>query len=541
MFFGVNRLWRNVRRFPLEGIAAVALGAGMLTVPTAATTAMAQPVPQPSMQSGVKSSAATARRDIDDKDSSTVDEKGGGVGSLADPYGLLPEKFFTVDAIENTMPLAKDDSADGFCERDSVVSSFQRCSIYSAAMKRFIEVQFKPSARGSHAALLLLDGASAVESHNRWINMGGAGRNFSNTDINILAPVGGGASWYADWQYPNCSLVHRNSWQQKWETFITRELRSWARWAAGVHPSLYSAAGFSMGGGSAMMLAERHNDMIQQVLSFSGQTTFAWPGLQPFINLTSDASPCVLSPFGSVVNPSRYEYDPILNIDKLRGRDVYAVAATGIIKESESAEEFARDAVNAPWEMGAAIMLKAFEDAAALHKVPVEVEYIPRGTHTYQDARGLLLNQRNRILLYMHRQERALEGTADPLHRPKYRRLAQEGWEHWRKGHTMQDVTSEDAQQQLQEWKKNKIFRDGATELVDRYGEEAVVCAIHREGIAWTRSIPAHPVVNEGTMWQCQADLLHNSELTDSHPPAKDAQKKTRGSQQKQAPARKEH
>lgn len=424
-----------------------------------------------------------------------------------DPFDTrAPEPIF-VKSPENRKPLALDDSADGRCERDPLASNVQRCEIYSHAMQRIIPIHFKPAARGGHAALLLLDGASARDEFNRWIPRGRASAIMANTDIAIIAPIGGGASWYMDWQYPNCSPAHPEANPQRWETFITRELRAWGV-RQGINPSLYSVAGFSMGGGSALMLASRHHDMFKQALSFSGTTTLAIPGVQALLNVTEDWGPCLLSPFGSMVNPTRYRLDPTLNVERLRGIDVYASSANGLPRKTDDPVLVRRDIENGPWEMGTLILLRLFEAEAKRKNVPATVRYLGRGSHQYEDAARELRHTRKRILTVMKKAERELGKAANPQSkswkRVEKKRLAKALKE---RATAMNDNPTKsrlEARRKLAELRGNPVFKEGVEELVDKYGEETVLCLLQHDQVAWTRSIPAHPVVSQDAIDKCQ-------------------------------------
>lgn len=424
-----------------------------------------------------------------------------------DPLGRKKPGKIQVKSPENNKPLAPDNSASGRCKRDPLASNFQRCEIYSPAMRRNIPIHYKPAARGGHSALLLLDGASARDDVNRWITRGLAPYTMNNTDIAVIAPIGGGASWYVDWQYRNCSLTHPNANPQMWETFITKELRAWGT-RQGIHPSLYSVAGFSMGGGSALILAGRHHDMFKQALSYSGATTLVIPGVQPVLNLTEDLGPCILGPFGGILNPTRYQLDPTLNVEKLRGIDVYASAANGIPRKNATPQQFWHDAKAGMWETGALILLKFFDDAAQRKNVPVTVNYLGRGSHQYEDAARELRATRNRILTVMKREERKLGAAADPLKYPPTKKLSKDESPKGEPSTPSEDEIlvddGSDAYKKYDELRNDDVFRDGIGELEEEYGQDVVLCLIDNDELAWTRSIPAHPVVSDTAIQECQ-------------------------------------
>ena len=304
----------------------------------------------------------------------------------------------TVRSRENTLPLRRDDSPKGRCMRDPMASNFQRCRIWSPSNKRYMSIHFKPAVKHSRRVLMLLDGASAIDTHSRWINLGGAARTFANTDINVILPIGGGASYYADFQYPYkyCSLAHLKLDTQQWETFLTKDLLRWAT-DNDLATSNWSVGGFSMGGGSALALTERHPDIFDQALSYSGLNMMFVPGLQEVLTVTSDLTPCMWRPFGSPLNPARYEFDPFLNMEKLRdAKDVYLSANLGIpaIRNYHSG-----DAINSFWEWGVVVLtVLFFLKAKAINLTNVTLHIKPLGTHNYWVAAQELRETKERIL-----------------------------------------------------------------------------------------------------------------------------------------------
>src|SRR5690625_7666900 len=82
-------------------------------------------------------------------------------------------------------------------------------------------------------------------------------------------PIGGAASFYADWDGPaKYDLTDPVSYQ--WETFLTNELKGYLQRQFGVSPTNNSIAGLSMGVTAAITLAWKHRDQFRQSLSYSG-------------------------------------------------------------------------------------------------------------------------------------------------------------------------------------------------------------------------------------------------------------------------------
>ena len=90
--------------------------------------------------------------------------------------------------------------ATGHCDWDPVRYWVQRCDVWSPSMNRNIPVQIVPAARGGNAGLYLLDGLRATERTNAWFQDVNAAAVYENSNITLVAPVGGEGSFL--------SLIH---------------------------------------------------------------------------------------------------------------------------------------------------------------------------------------------------------------------------------------------------------------------------------------------------------------------------------------------
>lgn len=115
--------------------------------------------------------------------------------------------------------------ATGHCTWDSVGWWVQRCDVWSDSMGRTIPVQIQPAKRGGNAGLYLLDGLRATNKTNAWVNDVNAARLYEPHNITLVMPVGGAASFYADWNGP-ATYDLGQSVNYQWETFLTQELKA---------------------------------------------------------------------------------------------------------------------------------------------------------------------------------------------------------------------------------------------------------------------------------------------------------------------------
>ncbi|MCH6197314.1 esterase family protein [Corynebacterium mastitidis] len=221
--------------------------------------------------------------------------------------------------------------ATGTCEWDPHGHWVQRCDVWSPSMGRNIAVQIQPAGRGGDAGLYFLDGLRATEETNGWMNVPNAPAVFENDNITLVMPVGGPGSFYADWAAP-AKFDVTDPVNYQWETFLSKELPPYLQQHFGVSPGNNSVLGISMGATGAMNLAANHPEQFRQVFSLSGYLTNTLPGAQTLMRVALlDAGGFNLNAmYGSVISPRRFANDPLLNMDGLRGTDVYLAAASGL-------------------------------------------------------------------------------------------------------------------------------------------------------------------------------------------------------------------
>lgn len=293
--------------------------------------------------------------------------------------------------------------ANGKCDWDPVKYWVQRCDVWSASMGRTVPVQIQPAKRGGNAALYLLDGLRATERTNAWVNDVNAARLYEPHNITLVMPIGGEASFYADWDGPaKYDLTDPVNYQ--WETFLTKELKGYLQRQFGVSPTNNSIAGLSMGGTAAITLAGKYRDQFRQTLSYSGYLATTIPGAQTLMRLALlDAGGFNLNAmYGSIISPRRFENDPFNQIENLRGTDVYISAGSGIPSPSDA---------NYPWNLalsGAALEAVAlgstriWDTKARALGVNFTANYPATGIHNWNQFGSQLSKTKNRVLDVMN-------------------------------------------------------------------------------------------------------------------------------------------
>lgn len=291
----------------------------------------------------------------------------------------------------------------GACEWDPVGFWVQRCDVWSPSMQRNITVQIQPAARGGNAGLYLLDGLRATDNTNAWLNDVNAAQTYVDSNITLVMPVGGAASFYTDWQGPATYDV-QNPVRYMWETFLTKELPGYLQANFGVSPTNNSILGLSMGGSAAITLAGKHPDQFRQALSFSGYLGYSFPGAQTFMRLALlDAGGYnVNAMFGSTLSPRRFESDPFNQISGLRNTDVYISAASGVPSPEDSAIPANIQAAGVALELFSNLTTHVWEAKARLMGINVTSDYPAQGEHNWINFGGQLTKTRDRVLNVMN-------------------------------------------------------------------------------------------------------------------------------------------
>ncbi|WP_330178839.1 esterase family protein [Nocardia sp. NBC_01503] len=167
---------------------------------------------------------------------------------------------------------------------------------------------FRAADGNTDRVVYLLDGERAQNDMNGWELHTGIPAALAKFNINVVTPVGGESSFYADWNEPSnffgvnpdaSLLPGRDSgsaiagWDEtagktntyKWETFITQNLRNALRDRLGFSDSRNGVFGLSSGGSAAVVLAAYHPDQFVYAGSLSGYLHSSAPGMREALRL----------------------------------------------------------------------------------------------------------------------------------------------------------------------------------------------------------------------------------------------------------------
>ncbi|MBO0852615.1 MAG: esterase family protein [Nocardia sp.] len=200
--------------------------------------------------------------------------------------------------------------------------------VHSESMRKDVEVEVQRPADESRPApdLYMLNGLDAGEGTANWNDRTNVFQWLADKQVNVVEPIGGGASYYTDWERPDPALGIN-----KWKTFLTAELpplMDKALRSTG-HNAL---AGLSMSGTSVLQLAEARPGLWKSVAAYSGCAQIADPAGREAVKLVVEtwSGGRIENMYGPPSSPLWAENDPVIHADRLRGTNLYVSTGNGI-------------------------------------------------------------------------------------------------------------------------------------------------------------------------------------------------------------------
>jgi diacylglycerol O-acyltransferase/trehalose O-mycolyltransferase len=200
--------------------------------------------------------------------------------------------------------------------------------VHSASMNKDITVQVQRPVDESKPApnLYLLSGLDAGEGSASWQQQTDALSFLSDKQVNVVLPIGGRGSYYADWRQEDPKLG-----VNKWQTFLTQELPPLLDSTLG-STGLNSLAGLSTSGTAVLQMAEAAPGLFKTVAAYSGCAQIADPIGRQFVKLSVETwtGGNTVNMYGPDNDPAWAANDPVINAEKLRGTNLYISSGSGI-------------------------------------------------------------------------------------------------------------------------------------------------------------------------------------------------------------------
>ncbi|GGK44535.1 hypothetical protein GCM10011591_15160 [Nocardia camponoti] len=159
----------------------------------------------------------------------------------------------------------------------------------------------------------LLDGERAESDLNGWEKHTTIPAQLAKFNINVVMPVGGQSSFYADWDRPSdffgvnpdgsflpsadsgsaiggWSDTNGKTTAYAWETFITKTLPDALAKRLGFSATRNGVVGLSSGGGAALMMAAYHPEQFSYAGTLSGYLNLSMPGMREALGAAMIAS-----------------------------------------------------------------------------------------------------------------------------------------------------------------------------------------------------------------------------------------------------------
>ncbi|WP_433574639.1 alpha/beta hydrolase [Nocardia brasiliensis] len=150
-------------------------------------------------------------------------------------------------------------------------------------------------------------------------------------NINVVMPLGGRASYYADWRNDDPYYG-----RQRWKTFLTQELPPLIDDFLGAN-GRNGIAGFSMSATSVLALAATVPQLYSSVASYSGCAQISDPIGQRMVQLTVGVETRglldVKNMYGAPGDPMWAANDPFVQAEGLRGKAIYVSSGSGLAGE----------------------------------------------------------------------------------------------------------------------------------------------------------------------------------------------------------------
>ncbi len=213
---------------------------------------------------------------------------------------------------------------------------------------------FRAKDGNTDRVVYVLDGMRATPTISGWEIETNVSQVLTDWNINVVMPVGGQSSFYADWNAPSSFFGAGptgagsstgsgatetfldgpgKSYRYDWETFLTVQLHDALRDRLGFRADRNGVFGLSMGGSAALTLAAYHPEQFSFAGSFSGYLNNSAPGMREAIRAAMiDAGGYNVDSMAPPWGPQWLRMDPFVFAPRLVANNtrVWIAAGSGV-------------------------------------------------------------------------------------------------------------------------------------------------------------------------------------------------------------------
>ncbi|MFE3291221.1 alpha/beta hydrolase [Rhodococcus sp. NPDC059234] len=272
---------------------------------------------------------------------------------------------------------------------------------------------FRAADGNRNRVVYALDGMRARNDLNGWEIETNVARALTAANINVVMPVGGESSFYADWNAPStwgpgdlgsstgssggssglgssdaAGDVDGKVNTYRWETFLTRQLPSELAKREGFRSTRNGVFGLSMGGSAALTLAAYFPQQFSFAGSYSGFLNNSAPGMREALRVAMISAggfniDAMAPPWG----PQWLRMDPFVFAPRLKDNNTRLWISSGSAVPGQGDVNDALGIVQAvPLEALALINTRAFEvRMATLGANNVHYDYPATGVHNWKN------------------------------------------------------------------------------------------------------------------------------------------------------------
>ncbi|WP_405487672.1 alpha/beta hydrolase [Nocardia sp. NBC_00511] len=292
----------------------------------------------------------------------------------------------------------------------------------SASMGPVKSRVFRAADGNTSRVVYALDGMRAQQDLSGWEINTDIAHQLTAANINVVMPIGGQSSFYADWNAPSnllgvgggtgssgssngsSSLSSATgsssgsgdilgggpgkSYRYTWETFLTQDLKNALHDRLGFSTTRNGIFGLSMGGSGALTAAAYHPDQFSFAGSFSGYLNISAPGMREAIRAAMISAggynvDSMAPPWGQQwLHMDPFVFAPMLKNNNTR---LFVAAASGVPGGGDvsNAMEIIQ---GVPLEALAMVNTRAFQARmASLGATNVNYDFPPTGVHNWKN------------------------------------------------------------------------------------------------------------------------------------------------------------